>query len=292
MNAKQKRRRARMSAIASMRRAFADKNFPRLRHAIYTELRKQVRQIAAVAEMGGRLKISREMRDAWTRDIARIYKQHAYGMIVHAWELAGVEAGGTAGKVAPYQGGAKVEVAGVEIGRAPENFLQKADFPSINKWISSTAASVSETSSTRLENIFTRAFEYYDEEKQKGLTPKEIAAQLLEAGLAQTEARARTLAHTGTMWAYNEGAVQRYSAEGVGVVEWLTADDDLRCPLCAEMNGKRIETGDAFFEAGDSLSAGGLSMKIPSGARGFSIRHPPLHPNCRCALVPVLSAED
>jgi hypothetical protein len=94
------------------------------------------------------------------------------------------------------------------------------------------------------------------------------------------------LAHTGAIWSYNEGAVQRYQADGIAVVEWLTSEDDLRCEACAEMNGKRIETGDAFVASGDSFAG----IKIPTGTRGFDVRHPPLHPNCRCTLIPIVDA--
>lgn len=286
-------RRARMTAISNMRAAFADANYPRLRRAIAAELASHVRKIAAVAKMGGRLKITRELQNSWATSLVTVYRQQIYAMVAHAWGNAGADVKHPVEKPTSKTAAGKAEVGGVEIGRAPENFLVKADFPAINKWIASTANSVAQTSATRLENIFTRAFEFYDEEKQQGMTPTQIAAQLLSEGLAQTEARAQMLAHTGSMWAYNEGAMQRYGAEGVAVVEWLTAEDDLRCPFCAEMNGKRIETGDAFFSAGDSLVIADVgSMKIPAGARGFDIRHPPLHPNCRCALVPLLDEED
>lgn len=286
-------RRARLTAISNMRAAFADRNYPRLRRAIAAELKRHVEKIAGTAALGGKLQITRELERSWAAALVKVIKPHVYGMVAHSWEISGEDAKRVGSKQSTRETAAKIEVEGIDIGRAPENFLVKGDFPSINKWIQSTAVSAAETSSSRLQNIFTRAFEFYDEEKQQGLTPREIAAQLFAQGVAQTEARAEMLAHTGTMWAYNEGAMQRYGVEGVGVVEWLTANDDLRCPFCAEMNGKRIETGDAFFGAGDSLVIPEVgSMKIPTGARGFDIRHPPLHPNCRCALVPILSEDE
>ena len=208
-------------------------------------------------------------------------------MASHGWALAGDELGTQPPQAHKIQrdadglrGKAEVEIPGWV------DFLQRADWPRIDHWINTTAESASNTSAERLTRIFTHAADYVDPETKRGMTPADIAKQILANGLTQCEARAQMLAHTGAIWSYNEGAVQRYQADGIAVVEWLTSEDDLRCEACAEMNGKRIETGDAFVASGDSFAG----IKIPTGTRGFDVRHPPLHPNCRCTLIPIVDA--
>jgi hypothetical protein len=268
------------SALALQRAVFADKLYPRFRDLLKGTLARQLRDYT----QSSKPEIGVELRKQWAREIASALKRPIFAMVAHGWSLATEEFQGNS-----FAG--KAVVGGVNIGEAPQDFLTKADFGKIDKWIAQTSESASATTSSRLENIFKRAASSYDEEKQKGITPREIADEILNAGMVQSEARAKMLAHTGSMWSYNEGATQRYQSEGVAVVEWLTADDDMRCPFCAEMNGKRIETGEPFFRSGDVFSHEDRTLKIPTGARGFDVRHPPLHPNCRCTLVPIFEED-
>ena len=62
----------------------------------------------------------------------------------------------------------------------------------------------------------------------------------------------------------------------------LVTPDDALCEFCAVMDGVKIRTADNFLPAGQRLEGaegGGLSSK-------FDVGHPPLHPNCRCVVVP------
>ena len=76
-----------------------------------------------------------------------------------------------------------------------------------------------------------------------------------------------TLARTEVINAYTEGTLDSYERLGVeevqGRAEWSTAGDDRVCPQCAGMEG-------AVFTIRE--------------ARGLI----PLHPNCRCAWLPVI----
>jgi hypothetical protein len=57
------------------------------------------------------------------------------------------------------------------------------------------------------------------------------------------------------------------------------------------MNGKVIGTGDKWFSKGDTFTVGeGEGARVLS--LGFEdITHPPLHPNCRCTLIPVVGEQ-
>ena len=287
------RARKQLSALAKQRAAYADKVYPKLKRALAAALADQVRQFAA----GGTAKPSAAMRAAWKRALVAKMTPFVKNMAAHGWGLAGEELGvgdaKTRGrgeqkhKVAPLDGDLRGKA--VEIG-GWERFLQRGNWDDILRWINTTAESASDTTAARLTRIFAGAAQAWDAATKRGETPVDIAKRILADGLAQTEARAQMLAHTVAIWAYNEGAGQRYQAEGVAVQEWLTADDDLRCPFCAEMNGKRVETGAPFFQSGDTFAFEGSpgALKIPSGDKGFDVRHPPLHPNCRCTLIPIV----
>lgn len=73
--------------------------------------------------------------------------------------------------------------------------------------------------------------------------------------------RARLMAHTETMHACNEGAKVRYRQVGIEQVQWLTAKDDRLCDRCAPLDGTVYDID-----------------KAPPC---------PLHPMCRCTLLPV-----
>ncbi len=79
--------------------------------------------------------------------------------------------------------------------------------------------------------------------------------------------RARLMARTETMFAVNQGTLQRYGQWGISRVEWVAAPEDGRvCPECKDLDGQVFDIEDV----------------------------PPLpfHPGCRCTTVPVLSPEE
>jgi len=83
--------------------------------------------------------------------------------------------------------------------------------------------------------------------------------------------RARTLARTETIHAHSESTLNRYEqimgpdAEVTGRAEWETAGDSRVCPICAGLEGTTRSLDDA---------------------RGLI----PIHPNCRCTWLPVVSS--
>ena len=119
----------------------------------------------------------------------------------------------------------------------------------------------------------------------KGLAVAEIAREFFgvqlhyacvlsaKAGMPLAEVRSATraavIARTETARAYALGSLAAWQVSGeVAASEWLTAGDELECPICAPLNGQQANLGRPF--------AGGLY-------------YPPAHPNCRCALLPVLT---
>jgi SPP1 gp7 family putative phage head morphogenesis protein len=101
----------------------------------------------------------------------------------------------------------------------------------------------------------------------EGRNPRQIARQMVETIDDIGIRRARTLARTEIIYAHAEGQLWAYEELGVeqlGIkAEWSTAGDDRVCPLCAAREGQVYKVSEAH----------GLI---------------PLHPNCRCAWIPVV----
>lgn len=80
-------------------------------------------------------------------------------------------------------------------------------------------------------------------------------------GMAKT--RADRMARTETINACVDAARSRYQELGVKEFEFVAASDDRLCDICASFNGKIYKlTDDAHL--------------------------PPIHPNCRCAIAPII----
>ena len=96
-----------------------------------------------------------------------------------------------------------------------------------------------------------------------GLAPKR-AAKLIE-NIVASPSRALTIAVTEQSRAINTATVERYQEMGVEEMEWIAA---IPCDDCSQNEGEVRAVGEAF----------------PSGDT-----EPPVHPNCRCALLPIPS---
>lgn len=69
-------------------------------------------------------------------------------------------------------------------------------------------------------------------------------------------------------------------------IKWVTLGGDTACEFCKEMNNTKISVSDNFFDKGDTIT-GDDGGEIT--ANYSDIGGPPLHPNCRCGIKPVVS---
>lgn len=101
-------------------------------------------------------------------------------------------------------------------------------------------------------------------------TPSESLSDLrdvIATIMGENEARANMIAVTEVTRAFTEGNLIAWRESGVVAgEEWQTANDDLVCEICAPQDGQTVSLGDDFPGTG----------------------RPPAHPNCRCALLPVV----
>lgn len=114
----------------------------------------------------------------------------------------------------------------------------------------------------------------------EGVNPREMARRVNDRVDKIGITRARTLARTETIHAHTEGTLTRFEREGVEQVtisaEWATAGDLRVCPICVSIEGEVFTTTQARTET------------FTFDESEFPLR-PPAHPNCRCALLPVVS---
>ena len=94
------------------------------------------------------------------------------------------------------------------------------------------------------------------------------------------------IARTEEARAASRGSLESWRASGlVEAVEWLCASD--ACDFCLELQAQHpvVPIGDAFMPEGSEITlTDGRSMALDYS----DILHPPVHPNCRCDIIPVL----
>jgi SPP1 gp7 family putative phage head morphogenesis protein len=119
--------------------------------------------------------------------------------------------------------------------------------------------SIAESTRDMLRSTVARALE-------EGWSNDTLAAELSSAYPFSAE-RAMLIARTETAWADVQGNLTGYKASGVVAKKrWIIAQDEF-CDDCRELDGVEVD----------------LDSEFPGGHDG-----PPLHPNCRCDVVPVV----
>jgi HK97 family phage portal protein len=107
----------------------------------------------------------------------------------------------------------------------------------------------------------------------------------------QTKRRALTIARTESQRASRRAEVEAWKASGVVTGKtWLLAPDPCEfCEAASEaFSNNAVDIDDSFYEQGSEIQGkdGGTMV-----ADYESIDGPPLHPNCRCSLMPKLDGE-
>lgn len=122
------------------------------------------------------------------------------------------------------------------------------------------------------------------ESRQAGKPVEWVVGSIKEKFLDWSEDRAMLIARTEIIRTSNAGAVMSFQKAGVKKYEWLTTDSP--CPYCAPLNGKTVEMGANFFNRDDVYQP---SEDVNPIKLSYSdVAYPPLHPNCRCTVVPVV----
>ena len=119
-------------------------------------------------------------------------------------------------------------------------------------------------------------------------------AKLIRESGAFSPARATLIARTEVTGMLNRGQVVAWEASGeVAKKQWYTALDERVCPVCMAMHEKIVGLDANFFEEGEVVS--GTAEQPDGSERTAEITAyepgigPPMHPNCRCTLLPILA---
>ena len=100
---------------------------------------------------------------------------------------------------------------------------------------------------------------------EKGETMPQITKRIQDVtGLAKN--KAVTIARTETLRAGNAASIDRYKRVEVERVEWVSALDDRICEECESLHGKTFDID--------------------------NIPDLPVHPNCRCTVVPLITIKE
>jgi HK97 family phage portal protein len=125
---------------------------------------------------------------------------------------------------------------------------------------------------------------------EQGQSVQQIADQI-SVDYAFSPERATVVARTETARAFVEG--ERLGWEESGVVrgkQWQLAAG--ACPFCQQTalkgTSKVFGLNEPFWKNGDTISAGGGTYSVRYG----DVQGAPLHPNCRCDIIPVLGDSD
>ena len=145
------------------------------------------------------------------------------------------------------------------------------------------ASEASAASLRRARTVIARGLE-------QGQSVQQIADQI-STDYAFSPERATVVARTETARAFVEG--ERLGWEESGVVrgkQWQLAAG--ACPFCQQTavkgTAKVFGLNEPFWKNGDTISAGGGSYSVRYG----DVQGAPLHPNCRCDILPVLGDSD
>ena len=101
--------------------------------------------------------------------------------------------------------------------------------------------------------------------------------------------RAEMIARTETIRSSNAGAVMSYHNAGIEYKQWFTAQDGLVCGFCQEMHGKIVGVSENYWAMGDTMDVEVPDEKpITMTFTYEDVGYPPLHPRCRCTILPVV----
>lgn len=145
------------------------------------------------------------------------------------------------------------------------------DFALVNTW----AADFAKSYTYELVHDITQATMDVLREKVNswvatGIPLDDMIKELASTGLYD-DYRAFMIATTEITRAYGEGNLEAWELSGVvQQVQWMTANDEIVCPICGELDGQTADLGEEAFE----------------GYEG-NVSNPPAHVNCRCWLRPI-----
>lgn len=197
----------------------------------------------------------------WVKYMADVFEPYYFGIVKEQGERAGL----------------MLQVKGI-------NKRFDANANNVRRYVTSKVNQFAkEVNATTKDRLIETLIDSVDEGLDITNTAKNVLNVFDEADKVRSETIARTevmrIAGFGTREAYNQ-------SENVSGYEWFTAEDERTCEFCNALDGHTWDKGESFFDKGDVLvgnDGGSLEFDYED------IEHPPLHCNCRCDLLPVIT---
>jgi hypothetical protein len=184
---------------------------------------------------------------------------------------------------------ARQAYAGVEMGMSRVPVAQQvATLPDlVNQQVDETVvrlqAQARQSLKTGLRSLFGDGLE-------RGETIRELSGRVQEWAKEngdidrQVKWRATRVARTETARSLHEGQVSAWKEAGITRMKWQIAPNP--CEFCRSMSQKPHPIDEPFYNVGDRLTTSkGKILNFDYAA----VKSPPLHPNCRCTLLPILT---
>lgn len=150
-------------------------------------------------------------------------------------------------------------------------------------WSKLVAKHFNETTRLALQTILENSM-------TEGMSVDETADKIDQYFDGVGKERAWVLAQTESVRAMTYADINAWRLTGeVEDKEWYTAEDERVCAVCAELHGNRIGLTVDYFKKGDRLLIERDDRPTLEVDFAFSdVSGPPLHPRCRCVLIPIL----
>ena len=170
------------------------------------------------------------------------------------------------------------DLAGLGIVESPEAMLLEgtAMQAEVAKLADTFASSVVDVTGQDLAQVMAAGI-------QAGENPNQLADRVAALYGQKRDVSAKRIARTELNVAANAGAVATWRKAGVTRHKWLASVD--ACEFCLTLDGKVVDLGEPFVGLGAIVKGkDGGSFKV----NYRSVLHPPLHPNDRCTIVPIV----
>jgi SPP1 gp7 family putative phage head morphogenesis protein len=182
---------------------------------------------------------------------------------------------------------ARLRNEGVAVGGPEENPLQigvaQSTLRRLYQRTYGNLASITDDAVAAVRDELTRGL-------AEGVNPREMARRLSKEVRTVQRSQAEVLARTEVVNAHTQAALARYDEANVDQVavsgEFTTAQDNRVCPICESIAGEVFEL-DAMRGDSETFRFEPAADEPDHLAGEYRIA-PPVHPQCRCTLLPVI----
>ena len=218
--AKRNKRKARQANfnIVVQRNIKADGWLLRYRRAMNMILDRQAREVSKAIGRGASIsQWTKRFTKKWERELHNGKRDMVLDMVVDGYILALEDFPDIIEK--PARGKSldnmiRGKATAIQVSIAESQLKETRLRADVEAYINETSKLETATSAKKYANYHTLAIE-------EGLTVRQVAARVLENGLAVNKSRALLMSRTTTIWAYNFGAMEMYKDAGVGATEWI-----------------------------------------------------------------------